>query len=252
MRHRKGFNHLGRTSAHRKAMLSNMASSLILHKRITTTMAKAKALRSYIEPLITKSKNDTTHSRRVVFSHLKDKYAVAELFREVSPKVMERPGGYTRILKIGNRLGDNAEMCIIELVDYNENMLEDTTKKAKSTRRRRGSGKTKVTASAAETGKADKETDVEVEEETQVEEEVKAETEEKTQVEEEVKAEAEEKTQVEEEVKAEAEVKTQVEEEVKAEAEEKTQVEEEIKAEKETELDKEKQKNVNKEDDKKE
>ncbi len=182
MRHRKGFNHLGRTSAHRKAMLSNMASSLILHKRITTTMAKAKALRSYIEPIITKSKNDTTHSRRVVFSHLKDKYAVAELFREVSPKVMERPGGYTRILKIGNRLGDNAEMCIIELVDYNENMLEDTTKKAKSTRRRRGSGKSKVeskteaSASAPDTGAtADKET--EAEEETQVEEEVKAEEE---------------------------------------------------------------------------
>ena len=149
MRHRKGFNHLGRTSAHRKAMLSNMASSLILHKRITTTTAKAKALRSYIEPLITKSKDDTTHSRRVVFSYLKNKFAVAELFREVSPKVMERPGGYTRILKTGNRLGDNAEMCIIELVDYNENMLEDTTKKTKSTRRRRGSGKGKTETPAA-------------------------------------------------------------------------------------------------------
>lgn len=155
MRHRKGFNHLGRTSAHRKAMLSNMASSLILHKRITTTTAKAKALRTYIEPLITRSKNDTTHSRRVVFSHLQNKFAVAELFREVSPKVMERPGGYTRILKTGNRLGDNAEMCIIELVDYNENMLGDTTKKSKSTRRRRGSGKAKAEA-AAESTAADK------------------------------------------------------------------------------------------------
>lgn len=144
MRHRKGFNHLGRTSAHRKAMLSNMASSLILHKRITTTTAKAKALRTYIEPLITRSKDDTTHSRRVVFSYLKNKYAVSELFREVSPKIMDRPGGYTRILKTGNRLGDNAEMCIIELVDYNENMLEDTSKKARSTRRRRGSGKAKA------------------------------------------------------------------------------------------------------------
>jgi len=154
MRHRKGFNHLGRTSAHRKAMLSNMASSLILHKRITTTTAKAKALRTYIEPLITRSKNDTTHSRRVVFSHLQNKIAVAELFREVSPKVMDRPGGYTRILKTGNRLGDNAEMCIIELVDYNENMLEDTAKKSKSTRRRRGSGKAK--AEAAESGVAAK------------------------------------------------------------------------------------------------
>ena len=160
MRHRKGFNHLGRTSAHRKAMLSNMASSLILHKRITTTTAKAKALRSYIEPLITKSKNDTTHSRRVVFSHLQNKFAVAELFREVSPKVMERPGGYTRILKTGNRLGDNAEMCIIELVDYNENMLGDTTKKSKSTRRRRGSGKAKaeaVPASAVDTAAKEEE-----------------------------------------------------------------------------------------------
>ncbi len=146
MRHRKGFNHLGRTSAHRKAMLSNMASSLILHKRITTTTAKAKALRTYIEPLITRSKDDTTHSRRVVFSYLKNKYAVSELFREVSPKIMDRPGGYTRILKTGNRLGDNAEMCIIELVDYNENMLEDITKKTKSTRRRRGSGKAKAEA----------------------------------------------------------------------------------------------------------
>jgi len=144
MRHRKGFNHLGRTSAHRKAMLSNMASSLILHKRITTTTAKAKALRTYIEPLITRSKDDTTHSRRVVFSYLKNKYAVSELFREVSPKIMDRPGGYTRILKTGNRLGDNAEMCIIELVDYNENMLEDTSKKTRSTRRRRGSGKSKA------------------------------------------------------------------------------------------------------------
>ncbi len=149
MRHRKGFNHLGRTSAHRKAMLSNMASSLILHKRITTTSAKAKALRSYVEPLITKSKNDTTHSRRVVFSYLKNKYAVSELFREVSPKIVERPGGYTRILKLGNRLGDNAEMCIIELVDYNENMLEDTAKKTKTTRRRRGSGKKKTQAEEA-------------------------------------------------------------------------------------------------------
>ncbi len=142
MRHRKGFNHLGRTSSHRKAMLANMASSLILHKRIKTTVAKAKALRMYVEPLITKSKDDSTHSRRVVFSYLKDKYAVSELFREVSPKIAERPGGYTRILKIGNRLGDNAEMCIIELVDFNANMLEaQEAQKTKSTRRRRGAKK---------------------------------------------------------------------------------------------------------------
>jgi large subunit ribosomal protein L17 len=113
MRHRKSFNHLGRTNTSRKAMFSNMASSLILHKRITTTLAKAKALRSYVEPLITKSKEDTTHSRRVVFSYLQDKYAVTELFREVSSKVGERPGGYTRIIKLGTRSGDNAEMAMI-------------------------------------------------------------------------------------------------------------------------------------------
>ena len=137
MRHNKVINHLGRTSSHRKAMLSNMATSLILHKRITTTTAKAKALRTFVEPLITKSKDDSTHSRRVVFSYLKDKTAVAELFREVSPKIAERPGGYTRILKIGNRIGDNADMCIMELVDYNEAMLGGEAVKTKTTRRRR-------------------------------------------------------------------------------------------------------------------
>jgi large subunit ribosomal protein L17 len=139
MRHRKGFNQLSRKSAHRKAMFANMASSLILHKRIETTTAKAKALRTYVEPLITKSKDDSTHARRMVFRYLKDKEAVSELFREVSPKIADRPGGYTRILKTGNRMGDNAEMCIIELVDFNENMLagaEET--KTKTRRRRRG------------------------------------------------------------------------------------------------------------------
>ena len=120
MRHNKKFNHLGRQSSHRKAMLANMASSLIMHKRINTTLAKAKALRIYIEPLITKSKDASTHSRRVVFSYLKDKYAVTELFSAVAPKIAERPGGYTRILKTGFRLGDAAEMCFIELVDFNE------------------------------------------------------------------------------------------------------------------------------------
>lgn len=157
MRHKKGFNHLGRTSAHRKAMLSNMATSLIMHKRITTTTAKAKALRTYVEPLVTKSKEDNTHSRRVVFSYLKNKYAVSELFREVSPKVADRPGGYTRILRTGNRLGDNADMCIIELVDFNENMLSETGTKSKATRRRRG-GKKKGEAAAVATaapGKAE-------------------------------------------------------------------------------------------------
>lgn len=126
------------------AMFANMASSLIKHKRIKTTTAKAKALRTFVEPLITKSKSDSTHSRRVVFSYLKDKEAVSELFREISPKIADRPGGYTRILKTGNRLGDNAEMCIVELVDYNENMLSvQTETKAKSIRKRRGSKKKK-------------------------------------------------------------------------------------------------------------
>lgn len=136
MRHRKGFNHLGRTSSHRKAMLSNMANSLLLHKRITTTLAKAKELRVFVEPLITRAKEDTTHNRREVFSNLKSKQVVTELFRDIIVKVGDRPGGYTRILKTGNRMGDNAEMCMIELVDYNENMLStpkvDTTKKRRT------------------------------------------------------------------------------------------------------------------------
>ena len=146
MRHSKVINHLGRTSSHRKAMLANMATSLIVHKRITTTTAKAKALRTYVEPLITKSKDDSTHSRRIVFSYLQDKAAVAELFREISPKIGERPGGYTRILKTGQRIGDNADMCIIELVDYNEGMLGGEAAKAKATRRRRTSKKKTETA----------------------------------------------------------------------------------------------------------
>jgi len=149
MRHNKKFNHLGRKSAHRKAMLSNMANSLIFHKRISTTTAKAKALQIYVEPLITKAKNDTTHSRRIVFSYLKSKEAVSELFRDVAEKVAERPGGYTRILKTGNRLGDDAEMCIIELVDFNENMLEAKETKTKSRRSRRGGSKKAETAPAA-------------------------------------------------------------------------------------------------------
>ena len=124
MRHGKKHNHLGRTTSHRVAMLSNLAISLITHKRIFTTVAKAKALRVYVEPLITKSKDDTTHSRRVVFSYLQSKDAVSELFRDVSVKIADRPGGYTRIIKVGNRPGDAAEMAMIELVDYNENMLK--------------------------------------------------------------------------------------------------------------------------------
>ena len=134
MRHNKKFNHLGRTASHRSAMLSNMACSLIKHKRITTTLAKAKALKKYVEPLITKSKNDTTNSRRVVFSYLQDKYAVTELFKEVAVKVGDRPGGYTRIIKLGSRMSDAAPMAFIELVDFNENMAK-VAKKATRTRR---------------------------------------------------------------------------------------------------------------------
>ena len=138
MRHNKKVNHLGRTKAHREAMFANMASSLIKHKRIFTTTAKAKALRKYVEPLITKSKEVTDHSKRVVFASLQDKYAVKILFTEISPKVMERPGGYTRIIKTGTRAGDNAAMCFIELVDFNENMLTTKTRKtAAKTRRSR-------------------------------------------------------------------------------------------------------------------
>jgi large subunit ribosomal protein L17 len=137
MRHNKKFNHLSRTASHRSAMLSNMACSLIKHKRISTTVAKAKALKMYVEPLLTKSKDDSTHSRRTVFSYLKDKEAVKELFGEVAGKVANRPGGYTRILKTGFRLGDAAQMCIIELVDYNENMLKEKVEKKKTTRRSR-------------------------------------------------------------------------------------------------------------------
>jgi len=197
MRHNKKFNHLSRTSAHRKAMLSNMASSLIESKRITTTLAKAKALRSYVEPLITKAKNDTTHSRRVVFSHLQNKEAVSELFREIAAKIADRPGGYTRILRTGNRLGDNAEMCIIELVDYNEAMLEakEEAKKPKRRRSRRGSsgsGGAKseaqpATGKATETAKKPENKDeVKVVEDVQPVEE----SEEKTEKQEEPKAEA--------------------------------------------------------------
>ena len=134
MRHGKKFNHLGRKTAHRRAMLANMACSLIEHKRINTTLAKAKALKQFVEPLVTKSKTDSTHNRRIVFTSLRDKYAVAELFKDVAVKVGDRPGGYTRIIKLGNRLGDNAEMAMIELVDYNETYNSDKPKK-KTTRR---------------------------------------------------------------------------------------------------------------------
>ena len=151
MRHGKKFNHLGRTSSHRKAMLANMASSLIVNKRINTTLAKAKELRKYVEPLITKAKDDSTHSRRTVFSYLQNKDSVKELFGEVVDKVGNRPGGYTRIIKTGFRLGDNAEMCMMELVDFNELLVKETTEApAKSTRRsRRGKKKTTTEETAA-------------------------------------------------------------------------------------------------------
>lgn len=151
MRHGKKVNHLSRKSAHRKAMLSNMACSLIEHKRITTTVAKAKALRGFVEPLITKSKTDSTHSRRMAFRSLRNKYAVTELFRDVAPKVADRPGGYTRIIRTGKRLGDNAEMCLIELVDFNE--IYGTETKKKTTRRSRRGGKGNAAPKAAEAKK---------------------------------------------------------------------------------------------------
>jgi large subunit ribosomal protein L17 len=229
MRHGKKVNHLSRKSAHRKAMLSNMATSLILHKRINTTLAKAKALRTYIEPLITKSKDDSTHSRRMVFSYLQSKEAVTELFRDISVKVADRPGGYTRIIKTGARLGDNAEMCMIELVDYNENLLGDKgAAKAKSTRRRRGAAK-KQTEETTPVVEAKAETAVEevVEAPAEVEEKVEAKVEEtpeakveepEAEVKEELKAEEPKVEEPKAEVKAEepkAEVKEEAAEEKK-------------------------------------
>ena len=154
MRHNKAINHLGRKSGHRKALMANMACSLILHKRIETTVAKAKALQSYVEPLITKSKEDTTASRRCVFSYLKSKEAVSELFREVAPKIATRPGGYTRVLKTGFRLGDGADMALIELVDFNEAALASKPEAKKSTRRSRAKKAEAVEAPAAEAAEA--------------------------------------------------------------------------------------------------
>ncbi len=184
MRHGKKINHLSRTAPHRKAMLSNMASSLIMHKRIVTTVAKAKALRKYVEPLITRAKEDSTHSRRMVFRYLQNKESVQELFNDVSERVMERAGGYTRILKTGNRLGDNASMCVIELVDYNESMLTEAKPKKSKTRRGRRS---KTAATAATTAAvAEEAVTVETVEEADVEESIQDEV-----VVEEVEAEAE-------------------------------------------------------------
>ena len=155
MRHGKKFNHLGRKTAHRKAMMANMACSLIEHKRITTTVAKAKALRGYVEPLVNRSKEDSTHSRRVCFRYLRDKHAVSELFTEVGPKVATREGGYTRIIRVGNRLGDNAEMCMIELVDFNELYGNEAKSKKKRSRRSRRGGGAAAAAPAAEAATAE-------------------------------------------------------------------------------------------------
>jgi large subunit ribosomal protein L17 len=178
MRHGKKFNHLGRTASHRAALLSNMASSLILHKRIETTVAKAKELRKYVEPLITKSKDDSTNNRRVVFAYLQNKESVKELFGIVSEKVANRPGGYTRIIKLGNRLGDNAEICFIELVDFNETMLAASAEKAGKTRRSRRSGaKKEVDSEAIAAAPVMEVPSAEVVEDAVVAEEVVAETE---------------------------------------------------------------------------
>lgn len=185
MRHGKRNNALGRTASHRKAMLSNMACSLVEHKRITTTLAKAKELRKFVEPLITKSKTDSTHSRRVVFSNLHSKDAVTELFREVAPKVGGRPGGYTRIIKLGTRLGDAAEMAMIELVDFNELMLQEEKPKAK--RSRRGGTKKETTEAKSE------ETKVEVKAETEEAPEAEAKKEEAPKAKEEPKGDTEDK-----------------------------------------------------------
>jgi large subunit ribosomal protein L17 len=200
MRHGKKFNHLSRKTAHRKAMLSNMACSLIEHKTINTTLAKAKALRKYVEPILTRSKTDSTHSRRLVFRYLQNKYTVTELFRDVAPKIADRPGGYTRIIRTGYRLGDNAEMCMIELVDFNELYTNEKTKK--NTRRsRRGAGSTATTTEETVEATTDAATTEEVVEATTdaaSTEEVKVEKveETKTEAKAEVKPKAEKKTEV--------------------------------------------------------
>ena len=216
MRHGKKVKSLGRKSAHRKAMLSNMATSLIMHKRITTTVAKAKALRKYIEPLITKAKTDSTNSRRIVFSYLQDKAAITELFREISPKIADRPGGYTRILRTGFRIGDGAEMCIIELVDYNDNYTQSKgakKAKAKTTRRGRGRGKKEALETTSATTpiveeKTTEKTEAEVET-TEVEEKEDKKVKKEEKVKEEVKEAAEEVEEIKEEAATEDEPTTE-------------------------------------------
>jgi len=243
MRHGKKVKSLGRKSAHRKAMLSNMATSLIMHKRITTTVAKAKALRKYIEPLITKAKTDSTHSRRIVFSYLQDKAAITELFREISPKIADRPGGYTRILRTGFRIGDGAEMCIIELVDYNDNYTQSKgakKAKAKTTRRGRGRGKkealetTSATTPIVEektTEKTEAEvetTEVEEKEDKKVKEEEVKKVEEVEEKEVEEKKVEKEKAEVEKVEEKKVKKEEKVKEEVKEAAEEVEEIKEEV------------------------
>ncbi|HOF15561.1 MAG TPA: 50S ribosomal protein L17 [Bacteroidales bacterium] len=237
MRHGKKVKSLGRKSAHRKAMLSNMATSLIMHKRITTTVAKAKALRKYIEPLITKAKTDSTHSRRIVFSYLQDKAAITELFREISPKIADRPGGYTRILRTGFRIGDGAEMCIIELVDYNDNYTQSKgakKAKAKTTRRGRGKGKKEALETTSATTpiveeKTTEKTEAEVETTEVEEKEDKKVKEEEVKKVEEVEEKKVEKEKAEVEKVEEKKVKKEekVKEEVKEAAEEVEEIKEE-------------------------
>ncbi len=230
MRHGKKFNHLGRTTSHRKAMLANMACSLIESKRINTTVAKAKALRQYVEPLLTKSKDDSTHSRRVVFGYLQSKDAVSELFRDVAPKIAERNGGYTRILKTGNRLGDNADMCFIELVDFNETYVQDKKEKKTTTRRSRRGGKPSEAKATTEAVAVEAPVEDVVEDATEVVvEEVKSEVEAKEETPEAVVEEAVKQPEAtidpveEKDVEAKAEAK----EEPKAEAKEEEKSEEE-------------------------
>lgn len=240
MRHGKKFNHLGRKAPHRKAMLANMACSLIQHKRIKTTVAKAKALRVYIEPLLTKSKNDTTHSRRTVFSYLKQKEAITELFGDVAAKIADRPGGYTRILRISNRLGDNAEMCFIELVDYNDDYTTDKPKRKKTRRRGKSTNEGHkvegvaveavvneevVEATSEEITDDVKETVIESKEEVQDAVEEQVEESPTTEVIEQTAQAEEETTKVEVETPVEAEeVAEETQEEVKAEVEEQVEI----------------------------
>ncbi len=257
MRHGKKFNHLSRKTAHRKAMLSNMACSLIENKRINTTVAKAKALRVYIEPLLTKSKTDSTHSRRMVFRYLQNKDVVGQLFRDVAPKIADREGGYTRIIRTGYRLGDNAEMCIIELVDFNELYSTDKPKKTRKRSRRGGGAKVAGETTTEETvvEEAVEETSNEVESEETVDTVEEATTEEVTEeapVEEEVKEEEPAAEETQEEPTAEAEVEAPAEEEVKEEAPAAEEKEEEPAAEEKSEEDPKAESDDSEEEEKKE